>query len=170
MRKPSDLTLYYTFWNMALVNKAQAEVWRLENQSQLSFWDGVDMIFPGFYRFKFNGQSHQNRHLKGQFLPVAIWIEQQIDANGELLNDEELLLKVGTWKPDHAAAADNMLGEIQLLMTWEKCRLHPVSKEMYDFAMTSYARESRYLWFDTPEVKADAPPERTELADAKSLF
>lgn len=170
MRKPSDTSIYYTFWNLALKNKAEAEAWRIENQTKLSFWPEVDMIFPGFYRYKFSGQSHKHKHLKGQFLPVAIWIEQQIDANGELLNDEELLLKAGTWKTSYASAEDNMLGEFQLLMTWEKCRLHPVTQEMYDFAMQSYARESRYIWFDTPETKIETPPERVELADAPSLF
>lgn len=172
MRKPSDLNLYYTFWHKALVNITEADKWRVEHERALSFWDDIPMIFPGFYRYKFTGRSEEQKGLKGQFLPVSIWIEQQINPeNGELLNDEELIMKVGHWKPDYAAQAHNMLGEVKLLMTWEKCRLHPVTQEMYDFAMNSYARTSAFVWYDTkPTAPEPVKPEPVELREARSLF
>lgn len=173
MRTPSDLSLYYTYWYKALVNLTEADAWRLENERRLSFWDDLPMIFPGFYRYQFTGRSEKMKGLKGQFLPVSIWIEQQIsEATGELLNDEELIMKTGHWDPDHAARAGNMMGEVKLLMTWEKCRLHPVTEEMYNFAMDSFARTSAFVWYDTkpgPEAPAQKP-EPVELREVRSLF
>lgn len=172
MRQPSDLALYYTYWNLALENLGKADAWRIENEQRLSMWeDDLPMVFPGFYRAVFTGNSHKLRHLKGQNLPIAIWIEQQISPEGELLADEVVMLKTAHWKPIHPLLTDNILGGISLLLAWEKCRLSPVTKEMYDFAMQAYALDGIYRWFDTTQPKAvDEIPAPIELRDAPSLF
>ena len=169
MRQPSDLNLYYEYWNKALVSLGDADRWCKEHEQSLAFWDEYAMIFPGFYRYRYTGHSSKMQHVKGQFIPVAVWIEQQIHGEtGELLNDEHVMVKSGWWKPVNVDS--DYLGALSLVMAWEKCRLNPVTKEMYDFAMDSYARESRYVWFDSPEVKPESKIERTEIKNQPSLF
>ncbi len=169
MREPSDLNLYYEYWNLALESLDAADRWRKAHEQSLCFWDEYPMVFPGFYRYRYTGHNAKMQHVRGQFIPVAIWLEQQIHGEtGELMNDEHVMIKSGWWKPLNINS--DYLGALSLFMAWEQCRLNPVTQAMYDFAMDAYARESRYLWFDTPEAEKIKPIERTELKGAPSLF
>lgn len=168
MREPSDLIPYYEYWELAQKDRAQAEHWYLAHCQSLSFWDDVPMMFPGFYRYQYKGNSSKMQHVKGQYIPVAIWIEQQKNDEGELIADEVVLVKSGVFPAFHADTDSNYLGEIGLLMAWEQCRKSPVTKEMYDYAIGTYMRESAYRWFDDKAPVAKPAP--IEIKDARSLF
>lgn len=108
MRQPSDLYEAFAWWRDALNGKAPA----------------IHPAEPhcGFFtrRMVRNGPA----------VPVAIWIEQEIDEAGELVSDERMVCLVGDREEDPATQ-------------WTYCAGNPIPEAEYRYllAMREWASE-----------------------------
>lgn len=97
MRAPTDLVAAFAWWRSALAGKKPA----ITSQPMC-----------GFYQRKFARG--------GVFVPVAIFITQELDANGELSCDEQMVCLVNG-KPSDPEAE------------WSYCAGNPITEQEYRF-------------------------------------
>lgn len=103
MRRPTTESEAYDWWRRTLAGE---RVPRIEDEPE-----------PGFYRIR--------RFKGGPFVPVAIWIEQEIDEAGELASPEVMRCIV------NGVPADPV-------RTWLFCRA--ISAEQYDALTGAHGR------------------------------
>jgi hypothetical protein len=135
MTKPSDLQPFFEFWRLSL--KGERPPLHSDQEPQ-----------PGFYRVR-------NKRAKTWY-PVAFWLEQPVDDNGELSDDERIVAKVGRRV---------LRDEVEIEFLWYKACQNPVSYEAYTHALQYNA------WADDPVVE-EAKPEIPKIiaAEAAPLY
>lgn len=138
MTKPTPLIELQSWWGSALAGDPQQAFATLDDQWQPQV---------GFYRIK---------KAAGSWHPVAIWMDQPVDEDGELSGPETLRAKVNQFLIKDENDIENL---------WFKCCLMPVSYEAYCHALQYGA------WADDPQEKvAPEPVPKIIAAEAPALF
>lgn len=138
MTKPTDLVILQQWWREALAGDPRQTFNHLGDQWQPQV---------GFYRIK---------KAAGSWYPVAIWMDQPVDDDGELCADETIIAKVGN---------RTIKDEMEIENLWFKCCLLPVSYEAYTYALQYGA------WADDPkETVKPEPVPKIIAAEAPALF
>lgn len=131
MREPTNLFDAYQWWRDALSGYRMN--YNLEPR-------------PGFYR---------TRVVKGgPFVPVAIWIEQELDPDtGQLLSDERVVATVNGQPKDPESI-------------WQWCCAHPISEEDYRY----YSAYGKWAEEWAPDDPAANPRREVDLNKLEPAF
>lgn len=109
LRKPTPIAPLYDYWRSKLAGET---VLTYEDQPQ-----------PGFYK--------RRKVRNGPWVPVAIWLHQNIDAEtGELLEDEQLVCLVNGDQSDS-------------VLNWTYCCDHPITEKKYKEMIDESEKASR---------------------------
>lgn len=148
-RSAGKLDEYKTYWRLAVKGETiEAERWLKRYEVQMSIWDDVPMVFPGFYRSK-----------KG--IPIAFWLE--LDDAGEIF----VVMQTGRYKAQVEADLTTH-GHISFVMTWMRCRHFAVTEKAYRYAVANYDEATgTYPWADR---RLKEPVKRKDLRHSPSVF
>ena len=130
MRRPTDLYAAFQWWRDALAGKRPVITTEPE---------------PGFYR---------RRLVKGgPWVGVAIWIEQEIGDEGDLLTDETL-----------ACARDGLTADPD--EEWSYCAGNPITEEEYRYLCD----RSKWAASYAPETPEARPTKSINLGELPPIF
>lgn len=156
MRTPTDRKLLYRYWAVQVKAIGDYHTVRAAADAGRPTLEHVEEPQSGFYK--------RRKYRGGPYIPVRIFVEQQIDAAGELIAPEIMKCQVG---PDYCDP----------VAEWPWVANRPISQATYRLLLAEFAwAKSLPTFVPDPEIEVDfltAPPplfkkKRTPRYDART--